>query len=30
MGVAKVVEQRRLMAFEDAYSMWSEKRLTQQ
>ena len=30
MGVAKVVEQRRLMAFEDAYSMWSEKRLTRE
>ena len=30
MGVAKVVEQRRLMVFEDAYSMWSEKRLTQE
>ena len=30
MGVAKVVEQRRLMVFEDAYSMWNEKRLTQE
>ena len=29
MGVAKVIEQRRLKVFEDAYSMWSEKRLTQ-
>ena len=30
MGVAKLAEDRRLMVFEDAYSMWSEKRLTQE
>ena len=27
MGVAKRKEDRRLMMFEDAYSVWAEKRL---
>ena len=30
MRVAKVVEARGLMVFEDAHAMWSEKRLTQE
>ena len=30
MGVAKRAEDRRLMVFEDAYSMWTERRLTQE
>ena len=27
MGAAKLAEDRRLMVFEDAYSMWAERRL---
>lgn len=30
MGVAKLAEDGRLMVFEDAYSMWTERRLTQE
>ena len=29
MGLAKRREDRRLMLFEDTYSMWTERRLTQ-
>lgn len=29
MGLAKRREERRLMLFEDTYSMWTERRLTQ-